>query len=137
MKFFIIIWFLSLNLVTPDSYLGKWKLVGGSVIEIYREGVTFEGRIVKRSNFPIYNRNGLDNKNPDAKLRKRTIVGMVILKNLCYASGELSGGSIYNSDSGKTYEVRLLLDRNNPNVCHVEIFKENQKRSFKIKRVLD
>jgi len=133
----VIIFLLFVNSISPDTYLGRWKLTGGSVIEIYRQGDVFEGRIIQRSVFPLYNRNGLDNNNPNLTLRKRAIVGLVILKNLNFKDRELSGGSIYNSDSGKTYKVKLLIDENNTNVCHVEIFKDNQKKKFKLKRVLD
>jgi len=118
-------------------YLDKWKLTGGSVIEIYKKGAIFEGRIIQRSVFPIYNRNGLDNKNPIPALRNRTIVGATILNNLYFKNGELSGGTIYNSDSGKTYEVKLLIDENNTNVCHVVLFNNSQRKEFKIKRVVD
>jgi len=133
----LIIFLLFINSISPDTYLGKWKLTGGSIIEIYRDGDVFEGKIIQRSVFPLYNRDGLDNNNPNPILRKRAIVGLIILKNLYFKKNELSGGSIYNSDSGKTYEVKLLIDENNTNVCHVEILKENQIKKFKIKRVLD
>jgi len=133
----VIIFLLFVNSISPDTYLGKWKLTGGSVIEIYRQGDIFEGRIIQRSVFPLYNRNGLDNNNPNVTLRKRAIVGLVILKNLNFKDRELSGGSIYNSDSGKTYKIKLLIDENDTNVCHVEIFKDNQKKKFKLKRVFD
>lgn len=138
MKHFAVILFLILiNPISPDSYLGKWKLTGGSVIEIYRKGEFFEARIIQRSAFPLYNRDGLDNNNPNPKLRKRAIVGLIILKNLYFEDEELLGGSIYNSDSGKTYKVNLLIDKNNTNVCQVNIFNDNQKKGFKIKRMSD
>ena len=133
----VILFFLLVNSVGPDSYIGKWKLTGGSVIEIYKKGTVFEGRIIQRSVFPLYNRDGLDNNNPNPKLRKRAIVGLIILKNLYFKEGELLGGSIYNSDSGSTYNVKLIIDKNNTNICQVTIFNDNQKKGFKIKRVID
>lgn len=138
MKFItFILFFLVVNSINPDTYLGKWKLTGGSIIEIYKKGAAFEGIIVQRSAFPIHNRNGLDNKNPNSMLRKRAIVGLVILNDLRYIGGGLSGGSIYNSDSGNTYQVKLLIDKHNANVCHVSIFNDNESKKFKIKRVLN
>ena len=135
--FAVILLFILINAISPDTYLGKWKLTGGSVIEIYRKGNFFEGRIIQRSAFPLYNRDGLDNNNPNQKLRKRAIVGLIILKNLSFENGKLLGGSIYNSDSGKTYKVNLLINENNTNVCQVTIFSYNQKMGFKIKRMSD
>ncbi len=138
MKHFIfILLFLVVNSISPDMYLGKWRLTGGSVIEIYRDGNVFEGRVIQRSIFPLYNRDGLDNNNPNPVLRKRAIIGLIILKDLHFKERELSGGSIYNTDSGKTYKVKLLIDEDNTNVCHVEIFNDNENKKFKIKRVID
>jgi uncharacterized protein (DUF2147 family) len=138
MKYFLFIFFfLVLNPITSDMYLGKWRLTGGSIIEIYRNEDIFEGRVIQRSVFPLYNRDGLDGKNPKPTLRKRAIVGLIILNDLYFKEGELLGGSIYNSDTGKTYKVQLLIDENNTDVCHVEIFNDNEKKDFKIKRVLD
>lgn len=135
--FLVILFFILVNTISPNTYLGKWKLTGGSVIEIYRKGKFFEGRIIQRSAFPLYNRDGLDNNNPNPKLRKRAIIGLIILKNLYFSEGKLLGGSIYNSDSGNTYKVNLLINENNTNVCQVTIFSDNQKKRFKIKRLID
>jgi len=54
------------------------------------------------------NENGkpkLDKNNPDAKLKKRAIMGLEILKDFSYSKddSEWSKGSIYNPSSGKTY----------------------------------
>lgn len=48
-----------------------------------------------------------DSKNPDAKLRNRTIVGTVIMTGLSFDSDdrEWSGGKIYDPATGKSYKV--------------------------------
>lgn len=109
--------------------------MGGSIVEIYEEDGVLEGKIIRRSNFPLYNRNGLDNKNPDKNLRKQPIIGLVILKNLCYKNGGLSGGTLYNTDKGETYQVRLEMLSDDENVCWVEVFNKENTRKFKIHRL--
>jgi len=37
----VILFFLLVNSISPDTYIGKWKLTGGSVIEIYKQGGYF------------------------------------------------------------------------------------------------
>lgn len=135
MRLFIIFLLFSVYQVPSKSYLGKWKLMGGSIVEIYEEYGVFEGKIIRRSNIPLYNRNGLDNKNPDKNLRKQPIIGLVILKNLCYKNGGLSGGTLYNTDKGETYQVRLEMLSDDENVCWVEVFNKENTRKFKIHRL--
>ncbi|WP_377714895.1 DUF2147 domain-containing protein [Pseudofulvibacter geojedonensis] len=122
---------------SSENYLGRWKLLGGSVVEIYKNNGIYEGKIIKRSNFPIYNRNGLDNKNPNKDLRNQPIVGLVILKNMCYKDGVLSGGTLYNSDKGETYQVKLEIYQDNINECWVEVFDKEKNKKFKIHRLVN
>jgi uncharacterized protein (DUF2147 family) len=54
-----------------------------------------------------------DVENPDAALRGRPIVGLQILKGLVEddsGSGQWEGGTIYDPQSGKTYECTLTLE---------------------------
>jgi uncharacterized protein (DUF2147 family) len=61
------------------------------------------------------NKNGkpkVDDKNPDTKLQNRPIMGLQILKDFTYSSGddEWSDGSIYNPSSGKTYNCYMNFE---------------------------
>jgi uncharacterized protein (DUF2147 family) len=61
------------------------------------------------------NKNGkpkVDDKNPEAKLQSRPIMGLQILKEFTYNSGdnEWSDGSIYNPSSGKTYNCYMNFE---------------------------
>ena len=61
------------------------------------------------------NKNGkpkVDDKNPDAKLQNRPIMGLQILKDFKYNSSdnEWSDGTIYNPSSGKTYNCYMNFE---------------------------
>ncbi|MCK8524158.1 DUF2147 domain-containing protein [Aquimarina sp. D1M17] len=121
--------------ITPETYIGKWEIQGGSVIEIYRVQDIFYGKIFKRATNPLSNFNGLDNKNPNKELRSRPLLGIDILEKLTYKDGILSGGTIYNADSGKIYTVKVWIDSENKDLCYIRAYKSFLFKTFKAKRV--
>ena len=50
-----------------------------------------------------------DEKNPDASLKKRTLKGVVILKDMTYDNGIWENGTIYDPESGNTYKATIKL----------------------------
>lgn len=50
-----------------------------------------------------------DEKNPDASLRKRTLKGVVILKDMTHDNGIWKNGTIYDPESGNTYKATIKL----------------------------
>lgn len=50
-----------------------------------------------------------DEKNPDASLKKRTLKGAVILKDMTYDNGIWKNGTIYDPESGNTYKATIKL----------------------------
>lgn len=54
----------------------------------------------------------VDDKNPDAKLRDRKLIGLQILTDFSYdrSSNEWSGGKIYSPKTGKTYSCYLVFE---------------------------
>ena len=50
-----------------------------------------------------------DEKNPDASLKKRTLKGIVILKDMTYDNGIWKNGTIYDPESGNTYKATIKL----------------------------
>ncbi|WP_298540197.1 DUF2147 domain-containing protein [uncultured Aquimarina sp.] len=121
--------------IKPETYIGKWRIEGGSIIEIYKNGDHFYGKINKRAEQPISNLNGLDNKNPNPSLRQRQLLGIDILNNLSFEDGELSGGTIYNADSGKTYTVKVWIDSDNIDLCFIRAYKGILFKTFEATRV--
>ena len=134
----ILLFFFLLHLtstITPETYIGKWQIEGGSIIEIYKNDNLFFGKIYKRTKNPTSNLNGLDNKNPDKNLKKRTLLGMDILNNLRFTDDKLSGGTIYNADSGKTYDVKLWVDEDDLNTCYIRAYKGILFKTFRAKKI--
>ncbi len=54
--------------------------------------------------------NGLDDENPNPKLRTKPLVGLNILKNFTFEDGEYSDGTIYDPKNGKTYSCIMKLE---------------------------
>ena len=133
---FLSILFVGDTVITPETYIGKWKIEGGSIIEIYKKDQLFFGKIHTRAEKPISNFNGLDNKNPDEALRMRQLVGIDILDNLSFDEGELSGGTIYNADSGKKYTVKVWIDKEDTNVCYIRAYLGIIFKTFEARRAL-
>ncbi|PKV51621.1 uncharacterized protein DUF2147 [Aquimarina sp. MAR_2010_214] len=121
--------------VSSDTYIGKWEITGGSVIEIYKDGDYFFGKINKRAKRPLSNLNGLDNKNPQKELQGRVLLGMNILENLSYKDGVLSGGTIYNADSGKSYIVKVWINSDDTDICYIRAYKSLLFKTFEARRV--
>jgi hypothetical protein len=89
----------------PDA-TGNWLVEGGTaIVAIGPCGPNICGRISR-----ILQRepgwNGADVNNPDPKLRTRPVLGLPILTGFKRAGTGLSGGRIYDPNSGKTVPVQ-------------------------------
>src|SRR5579863_8654518 len=88
-----------------DPYLGRWLTEPrDGIIEITRgaDG-SYQGQIIG-GNSP----QRVDEHNPDPGRRQQRLLGQVILKDM-HPDGEggLTGGTIYDPDSGRTYRCRI------------------------------
>jgi uncharacterized protein (DUF2147 family) len=96
----------------PDAVLGTWY--NGSKesrIEIYKCGEKYCGKIawLKEPNYED-GKPKVDKNNPDAKLKSRPIMGMVLMKDFEYdAKNVWDDGEIYDPKSGKTYSCKMTL----------------------------
>ena len=90
---------------TPaDAILGRWMTSDKSgIIQIYAQQGVYAGKIVG----PDAPR--LDTKNPDPALRKRSLMGVVLLQGFRYDDGTWEKGTIYDPKDGKTYSCVLRL----------------------------
>ena len=110
---------IPLSLPGAESVLGKWITGGGkSVVEIAASpDGSLSGRIVSLKE-PLYvdPKKGpvgtpkVDHHNPDPSLRSRFVLGLKILDGFT-ATGEglWEKGTIYDPESGKTYQCRMKL----------------------------
>ena len=64
----------------------------------------------------------LDKENPDAKLAKKPLFGLVIVKNFKYDSGKKQyvGGRIYDPENGKTYDCYAWFEDGNYNNLYIK-----------------
>lgn len=95
-----------------QDVVGQWKLEDGSaIVEVYQEGDVFNGKVVWLQNPTEADGSpAVDDKNPDAKLRTRQIIGLNMLSGLKKNGGEYSGGSIYDPGNGKTYNCSMKVE---------------------------
>lgn len=98
--------------VSAQDVIGKWKLDDGSaVVEIYKDGESFNGKIIWLQE-PL-DKNGSpakDLNNPDPSLRSREIIGLNMLNGLKKDGNEYSGGKIYDPANGKTYNCTMKVE---------------------------
>jgi uncharacterized protein (DUF2147 family) len=88
-----------------DNILGwYWAPAKDGIVEIYKNGNTYEGKTVWILK-PL-----TDRYNPDPAKRHHSLLGMVYLKGFVYRNGEYVNGTIYNPDNGNTYSAKLWMD---------------------------
>lgn len=97
-----------------DAILGKWKSSDGkTTVEIYKSGNTYSGKIVGlQEPNDAAGKPRTDLENPDAGLRKRPLIGLIVLQNLKFKDGYWKGGDIYSSQNGKSYTCDIWLEGN-------------------------
>ena len=102
-----------------DDIAGTWfNQDKDAKIEIAKCGDNYCGKIVwlKDPTYPAGSKLGtpgtpkLDDKNPDAALRKDPLIGLEIIKGFQFGGGNIwKNGTIYDPDSGKTYSAKATL----------------------------
>ena len=83
---------------------GVWTTENGdSKIRISSCGKAYCGTVIWAKT------NGLDENNPDPALRKRSIIGMPLTKDMKPNGDGGFSGSIYNPENGKTYSITMQV----------------------------
>lgn len=115
------IWLLSVPVVLAfdQSITGTWKTADGrALIDIYPCGENICGRVawLREPNFPADDREGMagktriDRHNPVPALRNRKVIGLQIMEGFSRdGENRWVHGTVYDSDTGKTYRARLTL----------------------------
>jgi uncharacterized protein (DUF2147 family) len=108
----------------PDAIVGTWTTAEDkSKVEIFKKDNQYYGKIValKEPLFPndpnhrdfVAGREGqpkVDRRNPEENLRERSVVGMEIMAGFKHGGEDVwSGGTIYDPESGKTYQCKVTL----------------------------
>jgi uncharacterized protein (DUF2147 family) len=104
--------FISLGQVNaqPNRIIGVWLTSDKDAkIEIYQKESRYFGKMIWLT--PDVDGNGkplTDSENPDPTKRNRKLEGIEIISNLAYADGKWKG-TIYDPESGKTYNCQIKL----------------------------
>ena len=95
-----------------DDIVGFWLTKEErAVIEIYKEGESFEGKLVWLIDIHTGKKKEiLDVNNPDEKLQKRSLQGLKNLEGFKFDGDEWTGGTIYDPKKGKTYSAKMKLE---------------------------
>lgn len=115
---FLIFTLLHLKVCTSfaqNQIVGKWLTENKkAIVQIYEQKGKYYGKIVwlqtpkdKKGN-PVK-----DKYNPKPALRSKTIMGLVVLNAFTFSKNEWSGGTVYNPESGDTYDCKIWLKNNN------------------------
>ena len=100
--------------VNPEQIIGKWMSEGKDMtVEVFKVNERFSAKLIwfdcTAPNTPKMLEH-FDTENPDAKLRTRLWLGMVLVNDLKFdGQSEWNGGSIYDPNSGRTYKSTVRL----------------------------
>ncbi|MHA8066046.1 DUF2147 domain-containing protein [Aquirufa sp. ROCK2-A2] len=92
-----------------DVIVGEWHTENHEgKVTIYKQGDMYYGKI---SGGKTPGRK--DSNNPDPSARNKELIGTVILKNFKFTGKSWEKGTIYDPNSGKTYDCILKIKDNN------------------------
>ncbi|PKG41174.1 DUF2147 domain-containing protein [Psychroflexus sp. MES1-P1E] len=132
--------FLFVNLVSSQEVFGEWKTIDDntglakSIVEVYEQNGKVFGRIKKilkeekRDVRCVYCKG--DQKN-------QKVEGMLILKNLSKDKDKYEGGTVTDPENGKTYDAKMWLNEDDPNVLMVRGYLSFLYRTQEWKRIDD
>ena len=102
---------------TADDLVGLWEPSSGKGrVKIEKIGDKYYGKVVwlRIPIDPETNQKKLDKANPDPALRSRPRLGLRLLKDFVFdGDGVWSGGTIYDPESGSTYNCKITMTDNN------------------------
>lgn len=96
--------------LSADQILGTWKC-DDYKIEVFKTGKAYSAKLLWSKN--MFEADGKtskkDVKNPDEKLRSRTVQGLTHITDLVYKDGEYVDGKLYSVQDGNTYSLKGKL----------------------------
>ena len=101
----------------PDKIVGDWMSAENNMaVEIYKAGNFYEAKVIWVDNSsdkstPMNAK--YDFRNPDEALRKRKIIGLVVMNGLMYneQNNDWEQGKIYDPHSGKYWNAKASLTK--------------------------
>jgi uncharacterized protein (DUF2147 family) len=90
---------------TAEDAFGTWKHPdNGSHISVYQCGGGLCAKVVK-----VADAGRKDEKNPDPKLRTRSVVGVVLMSGAKKTGAATWAGKLYNTQDGQTYNGTVTV----------------------------
>ncbi|MBZ9651104.1 DUF2147 domain-containing protein [Psychroflexus montanilacus] len=131
---------LSVNLILAQDIFGDWKTVDDdsgvekSIVEIYKEDDQVFGKVKK-----ILKEDERDRRcsKCEGEQKDQKIEGMVILESLSKDGEEYTDGRITDPENGKTYDAKIWLNDEDPNILMVRGYVSLFYRTQEWKRVED
>jgi uncharacterized protein (DUF2147 family) len=117
-------WILSLGLMlvtlvaSAQTFVGKWKTIDDetgkpkSIVEIYKKGNVYEGKIIKLFREPGEEQDPVcDDCDEDDPRYMQKVIGMVIIKDMVYDKddNELDDGTILDPKNGSVYDCKIWV----------------------------
>lgn len=109
-----------------QSVIGKWKSIDDdtgkarSIVEIYEQNGKVYGKIIQLFRAPEEEQNPVCRKCDGAK-HNQPIIGMVIIEDMVLDAddNEYEDGTILDPESGTTYDCKIWLEEDDPDVLNV------------------
>ena len=102
----------SISQNNSDAILGKWITTSDNcMVEVYKQNNEYKAKVVWFKEGKKKMNDYTDEKNPDANLRNRKLLGMDVMKGLHYDTNEKEwvDGHIYDATSGKEWDSVVWL----------------------------
>ena len=100
--------------LSADQIIGVWKC-DDYKIEMFKAGNTYSAKLLWSKE--MFEADGKtpkkDVKNPDEKLRSRSVQGLTHITDLVYKDGEYVDGRLYSVQDGNTYSFKGKLKGTN------------------------
>ncbi len=98
-----------------SSATGIWRMANGKVtVRLAQCGAGLCGTVIGlRKPLDKQGKPKLDKENPNASLRHRPVIGLMILSNMKPIGGDRWNGTIYNPDDGNTYNSKMRMQNGN------------------------
>jgi uncharacterized protein (DUF2147 family) len=122
--------------IPADKIIGVWQC-DDYKIEIFKPGNTYSAKLLwSKEMFEADGKTSKkDGKNPNEKLRSRSVQGLTHITDLIYKDGEYVDGKLYSVQDGNTYSFKGKLK--GPDELETRGYKDVPLvgKSFKWKRV--
>lgn len=96
--------------LAADKIIGIWQCEDYK-IEVFKSGTTYSAKLLWSKD--MFEADGKtpkkDSKNPNAKLKTRSVQGVTHITELVYVDGEYVDGKLYSIQDGNTYSLKGKL----------------------------